>query len=215
MCVSLLTLDIQASDKDSETFTVKGVSFTMIKVKGGSFQMGKLQDVTHEEDEFPIHKVILTDYYIGKFEVTQELWQAVMGSNPSEFTVNKGYYLSEITQPVEKVSWDDCQEFIKRLNQMTGKKFRLPTEAEWEYAARGGNKSQRYKYAGSDNLYSVAWFKNHSDFTHPVGELAPNELGLYDMTGNVKEWCSDGYGPYSDDIQVNPKGITYSSKRVL
>ena len=223
MCVSLLALDIQASDKDSETFTVRGVSFTMIKVKGGSYQMGKMrdQDVVQEENEFPIHKVILTDFYIGEFEVTQKLWLAVMGRNPSEFTAKRGYVIfsDDLNLPVERVSWDDCQEFIKRLNQLTGKNFRLPTEAEWEYAAKGGAKGHGYKYAGSNTLNEVAWYNINGQYNtgspHPVGKLASNELGLFDMTGNVKEWCSDGYGPYSNSIQLNPKGINYSSKRVV
>ena len=119
--------------------------------------------------------------------MTQELWQAVMGSNPSLF---RGTNL-----PVESVSWNDCQEFIRKLNQLTGKNFRLPTGSEWEYAARGGNRSKCYKYAGSKNLYDVAWYDdNSSNKTHPVKQKKPNELGLYDMSGNVNEWCQDGYG---------------------
>ena len=152
-----------------------------------------------ESDEKPAHQVTLSDYMICKTEVTQELWQAVMGKNRSRF---KGDNL-----PVENVSWNDCQEFIKKLNTLTGLNFRLPTEAEWEYAARGGNKSKGYKYSGSNNISSVAWYKGNASLkTHAVATMSPNELGLYDMSGNVCEWCSDWYGDYSSGSQTNPKG---------
>ena len=192
------------------TITVNGVSFDMVSVAGGTFTMGATSEQGSDCDdrECPTHQVTLSDYMIGKTEVTQELWQAVMGSNPSFF---KGYNL-----PVESVSWNDCQEFIKKLNQLTGLNFRLPTEAEWEYAARGGNKSKGYKYSGSNDIGSVAWYTsttNHSG-TKPVATKAPNELGLYDMSGNVWEWCSDWYGDYRSDSQTNPKGPSKGSKRV-
>lgn len=139
--------------------------------------------------------------------MTQALWQAVMGSNPSGF---KGSNL-----PVERVSWEDCQAFITKLNQLTGKTFRLPTEAEWEYAARGGAKSRGYKYSGSNNIDDVAWYDDNSDDeTHPVKTKAPNELGLYDMSGNVFEWCNDWYGDYSRSAQTNPTGPNTGSFRV-
>ena len=160
------------------------------------------------KEEKPTHQVTLTnDYYIGKYEVTQALWKAVMGNNPSNF---KGDNL-----PVEQVSWDDCQEFISKLNRITGKTFRLPTEAEWEYAARGGNKSRGYQYSGSNNLSDVAWYGGNSgDVTHAVGTKQPNELGIYDMSGNVREWCQDWKGAYSSSSQVNPTGANSGSSRV-
>ena len=193
------------SESDGLKITVDGVSFKMIKVEGGTFQMGSENG---EDSEKPVHSVTLSDYYIGETEVTQKLWQAVMGSNPSCF---EGVYL-----PVEKVSWYDCQEFIDKLNQKTGRRFALPTEAQWEFAARGGNKSQGYEYSGSNNIDDVAWYlDNCSDKTHPVGTKMANELGLYDMTGNVWEWCSDWYGHYSSSSQTDPTGPSTGSYRVL
>ena len=147
---------------------------------------------------------------MGKYEVTQAQWKAVMGSNPSRF---KGDNL-----PVENVSWDDVQAFIRKLNQLTGKRYRLPTEAEWEYAARGGNKSRGYKYAGGNNIDEVAWYDGNSgERTHPVGKKRPNELGLYDMSGNVWEWCSDWYDEdyYGNSPQNNPQGPASGSSRVF
>ena len=182
----------------------------MVSVKGDTFTMGATseQGSDADSDEKPTHKVTLSDYMIGKTEVTQELWQAVMGSNPSNFSGNN--------LPVEWVSWNDCQEFIKKLNSLTGLNFRLPTEAEWEYAARGGNKSKCYKYSGSNDIDSVAWYISTINLsgTKPVATKAPNELGLYDMSGNVREWCSDWYGDYSSDSQTNPKGPSSGSYRV-
>ena len=149
--------------------------------------------------EAPVHSVTLSDYYIGQIEVTQALWKTVMGTNPSTIKDNN--------RPVNNVSWEDCQVFIEKLNQKTGYSFRLPTEAEWEYAARGGHKSRGYKYAGSDNIDEVAWYKDNSGGKYqPFALKKPNELGIYDMSGNVFEWCQDWYGPYSADAQVNPQG---------
>ena len=193
-----------------KTITVNGVSFKMIAVKGGTFTMGATseQGSDVEDDETPTHRVTLSDYYIGETEVTQALWEAVMGSNPSNW---KGSNL-----PVENVSWEDCQEFISRLNSLTGKNFSLPTEAEWEYASRGGNKSQGYKYSGSNVIDRVAWYKGNSGWkTHPVKQKLSNELGIYDMTGNVWEWCMDWYGSYSSGSQTNPSGPSTGSSRVL
>ena len=192
------------------TFTVNGVSFEMVYVEGGTFDMGATteQGSDADSDEKPVHSVTLSGYYIGKCEVTQELWEAVMGSNPSNF---KG-----AQNPVERVSWNDCQKFISRLNSLTGRTFRLPTEAEWEYAARGGNKSRHYKYSGSGNIGDVAWHDGNSGSkTHAVGSKTANELGIYDMSGNVYEWCSDWYGGYSAGAQTNPQGPSSGSGRVL
>ena len=178
-----------------------GINIEMVKVEAGTFMMGATSEMENpDSDEKPVHQVTLTnDYYMGKYEVTQALWQAVMGSNPSFF---QGGNL-----PVESVSWNDCQEFISRLNSLTGRKFRLPTEAEWEYAARGGKKSRGYQYSGSSNLSDVAWFNENSSWkTHHVGMKQANELEIYDMSGNVWEWCQDWYGVYDSSSQTNPTG---------
>ena len=188
----------------------KGISIDMVRVEAGTFTMGATAEMEDpEDDEKPTHRVTLSnDYYIGKYEVTQGLWQAVMGNNPSNF---KGDNL-----PVEQVSWYECQDFLSKLNRLTGKKFRLPTEAEWEYAARGGNKSRGYQYSGSNNLSDVAWYRvNSGDKTHAVGTKQANELGIYDMSGNVWEWCQDWYGNYSSSSQTNPTGATSGSDRVV
>ena len=190
---------------DKETFTVDGVSFTMVAVKGGTFTM-----TDWVSNDTPEHQVTLSDYMIGETEVTQELWKAVMGSSPSYPSYPSGTNL-----PVVRVSWNDCQTFITKLNQLTGRNFRLPTEAEWEYAARGGQKSKGYRYAGSNTLSDVAWYgKNSSSEIHPVKQKQANELGLYDMSGNVWEWCQDWYGSYSSSAQTNPKGPSSGSDRV-
>ena len=180
----------------------------MVMVEGGTFIMGATteQGSDAELDEKPNHQVILSDYMIGKTEVTQEQWEAVMGSNPSSC---KGTNL-----PVEQVSWNDCQEFIKKLNSLTGLNFRLPTEAEWEYAARGGAKSLGYKYSGSNDIDSVAWYDNNSSEIQAVATKQANELGLYDMSGNVWEWCSDWFGGYSSSPQTNPNGPSSGVNRV-
>ena len=193
-----------------ETIVVNGVKFNMVKIKGGTFRMGATSEQSnYDNDEKPVHSVTLSDYYMGETEVTQELWEAVMGSNPSRF-------MGDNQRPVERVSWDDCQEFIKKLNQLTGKEFRLPTEAEWEYAARGGKYSRGYKYSGSNNSDEVAWYgTNSGDKTHPIATKKANELGLYDMSGNVLEWCNDWYGDYHSNSQTNPTGPSQGEYRVL
>ena len=189
-----------------KTYIVNGVSFKMVEVEGGTFQMGSEDGYSNEE---PVHDVTLSSYSIGETEVTQALWKAVMGSNPSFF---KGDNL-----PVEYVSWNDCQTFITKLNELTGKTFRLPTEAEWEFAARGGNNSQGYTYSGSNTLGDVAWYLDNSGIeTHPVATKSPNELGIYDMSGNVEEWCQDwfDFDYYSSSSQTNPTGPSSGSHRV-
>ena len=180
----------------------------MVYVEGGTFTMGATSEQKKpDDDEKPTHRVSLSSFYIGKYEVTQALWKAVMGSNPSN---RKGDNL-----PVENVSWNDCQTFLRKLNAMTGKTFRLPTEAEWEFSARGGNRSRGYQYSGSNVLSDVAWYDNNSGGeTHPVGTKAPNELGIYDMSGNVWEWCQDWYGDYHGYSQTNPTGPSSGSDRV-
>ena len=186
-----------------------GISIEMVRVEAGTFTMGATPEMKDPYDnEKPTHQVTLTnDYYICKYEVTQALWQAVMGNNPSYF---KGENL-----PVDNVSWNDCQEFISKLNSIIGKNFRLPTEAEWEYAARGGNKSRSYQYSGSSNLSDVAWCRDNSGSkTHAVGTKQANELGIYDMSGNVWEWCQDWFSSYSNFSQVNPTGTNSESRRV-
>ena len=199
----------------TKNFTVDNVSFTMVAVAGGTFNMGSNDG---EGDEKPVHSVTLSDYYIGETEVTQALWQAVMGSNPSMF---KGG-----NNPVEQVSYNDCIDFINKLNTLlagqlpAGRKFRLPTEAQWEFAARGGNKGKNNnnKYSGSNSIDDVAWYRDNSGYrTHPVKQKQANELGLYDMSGNVVEWCYDWYGSdyYSSSPQTNPQGPSSGSRRVL
>ena len=191
-------------------FTVKGVNFTMIRVEGGTFTMGATPEQVRSvmPDEKPTHQVTVSTYYIGETQVTQELWQAVMGFNPSKHN-------GDSHCPVEQVSWSGCQEFIRMLNQLTGKCFRLPTEAEWEYAARGGKKSGQYMYAGSNDLDQVAWYDENSGFrTHPVATKKANELGLFDMSGNLWEWCQDRYGKYTYEAQVNPVGPQTGPLRV-
>ncbi len=214
-----------------KTFYANGVPFDMVEVRGGTFRMGATSEQGSDawRGEKPVHSVTLSGYYIGKTEVTQALWKAVMGSNPSKF---KGDNL-----PVEQVSWNDCQEFIRKLNAITGQNFHLPTEAEWEFACRGGNNSRGYKYSGSNDIKKVAWYEDNSvgknhlvgyrrkglrsvvcgdniGNTQPVGTKVSNELGIYDMSGNVYEWCNDCYGGYSSGAQTNPRGPYDGTQRV-
>lgn len=195
--------------KDSEMFSVGDVNFTMRYIEGGSFDMGATAEMDTAgfslAEEKPVHKVYVESFAIGVFEVTQELWQAVMGTNPSS---TKSEYC-----PVESVSWNDCQEFLQKLNAITGKQFRLPTEAEWEYAARGGKYAKGYRYSGSNNLGEVGSFYHGS---WPAwASRKPNELGLYDMSGSVNELCSDYMGDYSAEEQVCPVGPAAGSERVM
>ena len=210
---------LQDRPKEMEVREIRvgNVQFRMMPVAGGVFRMGadEKQGSWAAADEKPLHEVALSDYYIGQYPVTQGLWRKVTGRNPSNNKAGDDY-------PVEYVSWDDCQEFIKKLNDRTGLEFRLPREAEWEYAARGGRQSRGFLCSGSDNADEVAWHEGNSSLgfwkgrrTHPVGQKKPNELGLYDMSGNVWEWCQDWYGPYKDEAQTDPAGPASGRYRVL
>ncbi|MCQ2194976.1 MAG: formylglycine-generating enzyme family protein [Paludibacteraceae bacterium] len=213
-----------AAIKDT-VIQVNGVSFTMVAVQGGTFKMGAQNsdaegdnyDTDAMTNEAPLHRVTLSDYYIGQTEVTQALFRVVMESVPDN-KWNSSYGLGD-NYPAYYISWDDTQKFIARLDSLTGKKFRLPTEAEWEFAARGGVKTTNCKYSGANSIDSVAIYydnfgkKNFSNA--PVMTKAPNELGLYDMSGNVYEWCSDWFGPYSSAAVTNPKGALTNSFRIV
>lgn len=200
-------LVIAQQPQSSLTITVEGVSFKMILVKGGTFTMGATSEQGSDayEDEWPIHKVTLSSYYIGETEVTGELWRAVMGRNAYG---NKGD-----NRAVEATN-GDWSGFIYKLNQLTGKKFRLPTEAEWEFAARGGTKSEGYKYSGSNDINDVAWYYDNrikgDDGPYDVKTKKPNELGIYDMSGNVSELCKET--DYTDNPQTNPNPICSGCK---
>lgn len=182
----------------------------MVYVQGGTFTMGRTSSKAYwcDDSDQPAHQVTVGSFYICKYEVTQKLWKAFMGNNPS--------WTKADNMPVEWVNWVTAQKFIRKLNAFSGKKFRLPTEAEWEYAARGGNRSHNYLYSGSDDINAVAWWKDNSgDKLHPVGTKRPNELGLYDMTGNAYEWCSDWQEPYQSGAQTNPKGPQTGDWKVM
>ena len=207
------TYSVQYTDT-SVVFTVNGAMFTLIKVEGGTFEMGGTPEQGTEdpdENEYPVHTVHVSSYYICTTEVTQELWKAVTGDTPSHM---KG----SMQLPVDGVKWDICQLFISDINKITGNRFglRMPTEAEWEFAARGGNRSHGYKYSGSNDVNEVAWYEENSDGkTHIVGSKKPNELGLYDMSGNLWEWCSDWLGPYPSQEQTDPTGVPEGGHRVM
>ena len=201
-----------------ERVDVNGVSFSMLPIRGGVFMMGStLTQIGSNVNEKPQHEVTLSNYMIGVTEVTQELWHAVMGYTPGRF---KGHP----KRPVENVSWGECELFVHALNERTGLTFHLPTEAQWEYAARGGNRSNDYIFAGSETLATVAWYvtnsgkvgEGHPDFgTHDVATKSPNELNLFDMSGNVNEWCSDWYTTYTIDPQTDPVGPSSGSHKVF
>lgn len=203
-----------------EVFSVNGVSFTVILVEGGTFTMGATseQGKDAESDESPTHQVTLSDYFIGQTEVTQGLWEAVMGTTVRQqrdkANVSWSMRGEGDNYPMYYINWNECQEFVNKLNlllssQLGGKRFALPTEAQWEYAARGGKRSNGYKYSGSNTLGNVAWYTDNSSVaTHPVGTKSANELGVYDMSGNVREWCQDLYGSYNRSSQTNPTGAS-------
>lgn len=212
----------EGSDDKDETlsFTVGGIGFNMKLVKAGTFTMGATSEQTEAKDnEKPAHKVTISkDFYIGETEVTQGLWQAVTGNSP---TTDGNKWSSDngvgSAYPAYYISYNDVTDFITKLNQKTGQKFRMPTEAEWEYAARGGSQSKGYLYSGSNNIEDVAWYESNSDSkTHPVKTKQPNELGLYDMSGNVWEWCSDLYDStyYSVTPTDDPTGPAIGSNHI-
>ena len=216
---------------ESFTETVNGVSFKMIAVEGGTFKMGAQSkdpnkpnfDKKAYDYESPVHDVTLDSFYMAEFVVTEDLWEAVMNENKSKESrgfLGRLFGNNKVPRPREgypktMISWNDCQKFIKKLNQLTGKNFRLPTEAEWEYVARGGNKNRGNKYSGGNIIEDVAWYSENSwATTHKVGAKSPNELGIYDMSGNVWEWCGDWYGDYTSSAHANPTGPTSGSFRV-
>ncbi len=185
--------------------------FEMVFVEGGIFQMGctQLNEEDCKEDEFPVFTVSLPDYYIGKYPVTQAVYEAVTGKNIAQI---KGCP----NCPIESVNWYDAQEFIDKLNELTGKNYRLPTEAEWEFAARGGNKSKGYLYSGGNDIDMVGWYNAHKLVRiEPVGLKIPNELGIYDMSGGVWEWCQDNYTEYDERRKRNPLGVKKGRFKVL
>ncbi len=193
-----------------QTITVNGISFDMVLVHGGTLWMGATAEQGNDlpADEKPIHQVTCNDFYIGQTEVTQGLWNAVMTPNANINT--------EPNVPMHNVTWSECQLFIKKLNELTGQKFRLPTEAEWERAARGGNKSRGFRYAGNNVINNVAWYEDNSNLQlHPVGEKQVNELRIYDMSGNVSEWCQDWYAPYTNQSQQDPQGPNSGTEKVI
>lgn len=197
---------INDSTGTMEVFISDTVKIEMIKVLGGAFKMGYEKGYRNER---PVHEVSLNDYYIGKIEVTQKLWKAVLKENPAHFN-------DCLECPVEMISYFDALEFIEQLNQITGLEFRLPTEAEWEYAAYGGQQGKRYRYSGGNKLQEVAWYKRNSENkTHPVGLLRSNEIGVFDLSGNVYEWTQDWAGRYKRRDQHNPKGPKRGREKII
>lgn len=199
---------------------VEGLNMKMVYVEGGTFQMGATSEQNGEgyDDEKPVHSVTLESYYIAECEVTQEQWQKIMGSTIHQQASKAGYSTKGVGNdyPMYYVSWHEAQAFCQELSALTGKTYCLPTEAQWEYAARGGKQSKGYKYSGSYAIDAVAWYDSNSGSTnHPVKGKRANELGLYDMSGSVWEWCSDWYGSYSSSSQNNPTGASSGEYRVL
>ncbi len=227
-----ILLGIAPQEQGVTEYTVNGVTFKMVEVEGGTFMMGVDQQVGYA---YPAHEVTLSTYSIGQTEVTQELWVAVMGSNPSYFNEYGNADLHSnhnswdaginLQRPVDYVNYGDCMAFCAKLNELTGLNFRIPTEAEWEFAARGGNQTHGYEYAGSENVNDVAWWKETIPSstlwtdgwgTQTVATKAPNELGIYDMSGNVEEWCYDWFAAYSSTAEslTNPTGPATGTQRV-
>ena len=207
----LLLFNVLSYGQKDKCYNVNGVKFTMKFIKGGLSMMGATKEMGEHDDDEIVHQVSVKSFYLGETEVTQDLWEAVMGKNPSKFHGGN--------HPVEWISWDDCQEFIKKINVLTHHHFRLPTEAEWEFAARGGCYSKHYRYAGSNNLEDVAWYWKNAESLEtkhqPVRQKKPNELGLYDMTGNVSEWCQDYYNTYGKDPMKKPSNLARRKFRVI
>ncbi|MBQ0023424.1 MAG: SUMF1/EgtB/PvdO family nonheme iron enzyme [Prevotellaceae bacterium] len=220
---SVAETQAEAFSNEPKTFTVNGVSFTMIPVEGGTFSMGAVGEgnAKYLKSVKP-HSVSLDSYMIGETEVTQALWEAVMNKTVSQIAEEIGEKVNGVgpDHPMYYISWDDCQEFVTKLNTLTGQHFRLPTEAEWEYACRGGKQSKGYRYSGSNNIDEVARYFDHSwssDVSSSVKTKLPNELGIYDMSGNVCEWCSDwwDYDYYKKSPNVNPKGASKGPNKVI
>lgn len=211
------------STPTSQQFVVKGVPFDMILVKGGTFSMGAGAEQSYcDRDEKPVHSVSLSTFYIGSTEVTQELWKIVMGTSIEQQRdkANPAWPLRGVgdSYPMYYVSYDEIQDFLLRLNELTGKNFALPTEAQWEYAARGGNKSAKKQFSGDDYLDNVGWYAgNASNSVHPVAQKTPNELDIFDMSGNLWEWCSDWYSidSYKKSVGSNPQGVDSGEDIVL
>ena len=197
---------------DSKSFYFNGVGFVMLHVEGGTFMMGATEEQIEgaSENEYPAHEVTVSSFYICQIEVTRQLWLEMMGTTPGNFSSN-------LCRPVTQVSWDDCQAFVTKISQRTGLNFRLPTEAEWEYAARGGLLSHGYLYAGGNDIDEVAWHGGNpsGNTSHNVAMKKDNELQLFDMSGNVREWVQDYYGPYSSEPQTNPTGPETGYYRVF
>ena len=219
--LNLALVEVKPKNQDYVE-TAKGLNMKMIFVEGGTFKMGATseQGSDADSDEKPVHSVTIDSYYIAETEVTQAQWYAVMGTTiyQQRDKANSSWSMYGVgdNNPMYYVSWEEAQEFCRRLSQLTGKRYALPTEAQWEYAARGGNKSKGYKYSGSNAIGNVAWYDNNSSSkTHSVKQKSPNELGLYDMSGNVWEWCNDWYGSYSSSSQTNPTGPSSGSDRVI
>lgn len=212
LLVLFFVFSVSFADAGEKIFKEPLTGMEFVFIKGGCYDMGDTFG-DGETDEKPVHNVCINDFYMGKHEVTQKQWETIMGSNPSDFSSCGD------SCPVEMVSWNDTQEFIQKLNGTTGKSYRLPTEAEWEYAARSGGKKEKYAGTGSDSdLNNYAWYGSNSDYeTHPAGQKKPNGLGIHDMSGNVYEWCHDWFGSdyYKKRLRDNPQGPSFDNKRVF
>ena len=212
LVLALLTCSIPMGAQDSTlTERVNGVSFTMVRVLGGRFAMGCTAEQAGgcRSNEYPAHQATMSDYFIGETEVTRALWNAVMKTDAGKNTTCGDC-------PIDDVTWSEVQRFIGELNALTGKAYRLPTEAEWEFAARGGQKGEGHTFSGGQVVQDLAWMKTNAEGkTHPVKSKIPNELGLYDLSGNVWEWCSDWYGAYTSESQTDPTGPSTGTYRVI